>query len=52
MNLGARSHSGNSPEADAEGWIAFANGRQPQSGQNSPETTLNEFELNGSFNVI
>jgi len=25
-NLGARSHSGNSPEADAEGWIAFANG--------------------------
>ena len=26
MNLGARSHSGNSPEADAEGWIAFANG--------------------------
>ena len=31
-NLGARSHSGNSPEADAEGWIAFANGRQPQSG--------------------
>ena len=27
-NLGARSHSGNSPEADAEGWIAFADGRQ------------------------
>ena len=38
MNLGARSHSGNSPEADAEGWIAFANGRQPQSGENRPET--------------
>ena len=37
-NLGARSHSGNSPEADAEGWIAFANGRQPQSGINRPET--------------
>ena len=36
-NLGARSHSGNSPEADAEGWIAFASGRQP-SGENSPET--------------
>ena len=33
-NLGARSHSGNSPEADAEGWIAFAQGR-PQSGENS-----------------
>ncbi|KKW41087.1 MAG: hypothetical protein UY91_C0027G0017 [Parcubacteria group bacterium GW2011_GWB1_55_9] len=32
-NLGARSHSGNSPEADAEGWIAFANGRQLQSGR-------------------
>ncbi len=27
MNLGARSHSGNSPEADAEGWIAFAQER-------------------------
>jgi len=23
-NLGARSHSGNSPEADAEGWISYA----------------------------
>ena len=34
-NLGARSHSGNSPEADAEGWIAFANGRRLQSGENS-----------------
>jgi hypothetical protein len=37
-NLGARSHSGNSPEADAEEWIAFANGRQLQSGENSQET--------------
>jgi hypothetical protein len=48
MNLGARSHSGNSPEADAEGWIAFANGRQPQSGEDRPETT-GSFGLNGSF---
>ncbi|MDO8492301.1 MAG: hypothetical protein Q7S34_01510 [bacterium] len=47
-NLGARSHSGNSPEADAEGWIAFANGRQPQSGENRPETIKN-FVLNGSL---
>ena len=37
-NLGARSHSGNSPEADAEGWIAFANGRTT-GGENRPETT-------------